>query len=550
MRSSRLVILMLVSLAVLLMMPVQAAMASSWTPIENSSNINHHAVDFIDASHGWVGGITFIPPGMVCFEDSGIIGRTSNVGGSWEAATSHDAGELQYGWNFLTVTALDFVDASKGWATLSDGSIVATVDGGAQWVLQAEGSTGYADNNWGYSSLSMADATHGCAAGSWVGFAGVSYPRIAYTVDGMEWKEAELPDLPDCSLDSVCMIDSEYGWAVGSAGTSDRTLLIVFTRDGGATWSRQSKGLPAGVAPLHDVWFIDREHGWAVGDSGSVLATVDGGATWWSRRTGVDETFLGVRFAGASVGWIVGEDGLLLETTQAGRSWVAQSSDVTATLRAVAAAGGKVWIVGDEGVILTATVPEPDPGEAGFIDIASSPYGAAIESLAAAGIVNGFGDGTFRPDATVARAQFAKMIVGALGVAPHSSMVTRFIDLGAADAAGYPHKFVQAAFDGGITYGVDIAQTLFAPWDAIRRDQVVSMIVRGATAMMPGVLADPPTGAQSLFADVPEPHGKNLRVAEYNGLLEGLTGMGAGWSALTPATRGEVAQMLYNLRLK
>jgi len=216
----------------------------------------------------------------------------------------------------------------------------------------------------------------------------------------------------------------------------------------------------------------------------------------------------------------------------------------------VAAAGGKVWIVGDEGVILTATVPEPDPGEAGFIDIASSPYGAAIESLAAAGIVNGFGDGTFRPDATVARAQFAKMIVGALGVAPHSSTVTRFIDLGAADAAGYPHKFVQAAFDGGITYGVDIAQTLFAPWDAIRRDQVVSMIVRGATAMMPGVLADPPTGAQSLFADVPEPHGKNLRVAEYNGLLEGLTGMGAGWSALTPATRGEVAQMLYNLRLK
>ena len=550
MRKSRLVSLALIGLAVFLVMPLQAAMASSWTPIENSSNINHHAVDFIDASNGWVGGITFIPPGMVGFEDSGIISRTSTAGGSWEAATSHEAGELQYGWNFLTVTALDFIDASKGWATLSDGSIVATADGGARWVLQAKGSTGYADNNWSYSSLSMADATRGCAAGSWVGFAGVSYPRIAHTVDGVEWKEAELPDLPDCSLDSVCMIDSEYGWAVGTAGTSDQSLLMLVTRDGGATWSRQTKGLPAGAEPLHGVWFVDREHGWAVGDSGAALATVDGGATWWSRQTGVDETLLSVRFAGPSVGWIVGEDGLLLETTQGGSSWAAQSSDVPATLRAVAAAGGKVWVVGDEGVILSATVPEPDPGAAVFTDTASSPYGTAIESLAAAGIVNGFGDGTFRPDATMARAQFAKMIVGTLGVAHHSTTVTRFTDLGAPDAAGYPHRFVQAAFDRGITYGVDTARTLFAPWDAIRRDQVVSMIVRGATEMMPGVLLDPPAGAPSLFADVPEPHGENLRIAEHNGLLEGLTGMGAGWSVLTSATRGEVAQMLYNLRLK
>ncbi|MBN1319854.1 MAG: S-layer homology domain-containing protein [Thermoleophilia bacterium] len=550
MRKSRLGIVALVILVVFLVMPAQAAMAGTWTPVESSSNVNHHAVDFIDASQGWVGGITFIPPGIVGFEDSGVISRTSSGGTAWESATSHESGELRYGWNFLTVTALDFVDASKGWAALSDGSIVATTDGGAQWVLQAEGSSGYADNNWGYVSLSMADATHGCAAGAWVGFAGVSYPRIAYTADGVEWKEAELPDLPDCSLDSVCMVDDEYGWAVGSAGPSEQTPLILVTHDGGATWSRQTKGLPGAGAPLHGVWFVDREHGWAVGGSGAVFVTVDGGATWWSQPTGVDETLLAVRFVGPSVGWIVGEDGLLLETTRAGRSWVAQSSGVAAMLRAVAAAGGKVWAVGDEGVILTAAVPAPDPSGAGFADTASSPYGKAIYSLAAAGIVNGFTDGSFRPDATVARAQFAKMIVGALGVTPHSSTVTRFTDLGVPDTADYPHKFVQAAFDRGITYGMNAAQTLFAPWDAIRRDQVVSMIVRGAKQTAAGVLVSPPAGTQSLFADVPEPHGENLRIAEYNGLLEGLAGMGASWSVAAPATRGEVAQMLYSLRLK
>ena len=46
---------------------------------------------------------------------------------------------------------------------------------------------------------------------------------------------------------------------------------------------------------------------------------------------------------------------------------------------------------------------------------------------------------------------------------------------------------------------------------------------------------------------MPEPHGENLRIAEYNGLLDGLLGMGPGWDVTANATRGEVAQMLWNL---
>ena len=37
------------------------------------------------------------------------------------------------------------------------------------------------------------------------------------------------------------------------------------------------------------------------------------------------------------------------------------------------------------------------------------------------------------------------------------------------------------------------------------------------------------------------------RIAEYNGLLAQLAGMGAGWNPSATATRGEVAQMLFNL---
>ena len=409
------------------------------------------------------------------------------------------------------------------------------------------------DNNWGYASLSMADATHGAAVGSWVGFIGVSKPRIVFTQNGKDWVEAAVPDLSDVSLDGVCMVDASYGWAVGSVGRTDKAPLVLVTHDGGATWTRQAAGLSG--AALHGVSFVDRQHGWAVGDKGSILVTVDGGITWWSQPSPTTETLLAVTFADSATGWAVGEKGTILETTKAGLPWVAQTSGVTTTLRDVAvirggtAVAGTVWVAGEEGTLLNSPVPSGGSSGYAFSDIASSPYKTAIESLAAAGIVGGFPDGTFRPGADVRRGQFAKMLLGALGIVPGDSTTSRFTDLGAPDTNGYPHRWVQAAFERGITNGTNPAQTLFAPWNTIRRDQAISMIVRGVQRVLPGMLETPPAGWTSpLFAAVDPPHGENLRIAEYNGLLSGLAGMGSQWSVTAPASRGEVAQLLYDLR--
>lgn len=50
-----------------------------------------------------------------------------------------------------------------------------------------------------------------------------------------------------------------------------------------------------------------------------------------------------------------------------------------------------------------------------FTDVSvNHPYAEGINALTSAGIVKGFGDGTFKPDATVTRGQAAKMIAGAL----------------------------------------------------------------------------------------------------------------------------------------
>ena len=559
MRRSRLVIFAALLIVACVMLPAQGVQASSWTPVQGG-NVHYRAVDFFDAVRGWVGGTTYIPEGMVGFEDTAVISRTGSAGAEWEAVSGHETGpNTSAGWNFLTVVALDFVDDAHGWATLDDGTILVSTNGGVSWTVQAEGSSGYADNNWSYPGLSMTDLTHGVAVGGWVGFIGSPQPRVAYTANGIDWQTAELSTYKGAALESVHMVDAQHGWAVGTAVQADGIPLVLATTDGGITWTRQTTDLPDTGIGFHGVCFVDLNHGWAVGDQGAVYATADGGATWWKQPAVTSETLLDVCFAGPSVGYAVGANGTILETTRGGSPWVVQTSGTAKTLRAVATAGMTVWAVGDEGVILKGSVPPPDSMGTGFGDISTSPYETAIESLAAAGIVNGFADGTFKPDAAVKRAQFAKMIVGVLGIVPADSTVTRFTDLGTPDEAGYPHRWVQAAYDRAITQGTNAAGTLFAPWEPIRRDQLAGMIVRGAKDVMTGALEEPPAGAPSLFAGVGEPHGDNLRIAEYNGLLEGLLDAGAvggadltgaGWDVVLSATRGEVAQMLYNLKLK
>lgn len=193
--------------------------------------------------------------------------------------------------------------------------------------------------------------------------------------------------------------------------------------------------------------------------------------------------------------------------------------------------------------------------EKSFTDVTSgNPYRTAIIGMALKEIVNGYQKGEsweFRPGDPVKRAQFAKMIVGAMSLPPRPTTATRFTDLGAPDATGYPHVFVQAAYDSKITTGTNKAQTMFGPWDPIKRAQMVTMIVRAANELWPGVLKTPPagwSGQMSSFTDVN--HGANMRTAEYNGLLAGLEGFGRAWDPYQQATRGEVAQLLWNLMVR
>ena len=179
-----------------------------------------------------------------------------------------------------------------------------------------------------------------------------------------------------------------------------------------------------------------------------------------------------------------------------------------------------------------------------FSDIASSPYKTAIKALAGAGIVTGFQDGTFRPDDAVTRQQFAKMIVKTLGYKVTGREVCPFIDVAAQVGSDplYPSKYVAECASHGITQGK--TATTFDPTADITHEQLITMVTRAAGANDPPATYMPAFTASQFSLNE---HYLNARKAENAGLLVHLLGISPTYDFQASSTRGECAQILYNL---
>ena len=181
-----------------------------------------------------------------------------------------------------------------------------------------------------------------------------------------------------------------------------------------------------------------------------------------------------------------------------------------------------------------------------FPDVPSThPYYTAITDLASWSIIGGYPNGNFGPGNAVTRQQFAKMIVLTGGYPVSESDVCPFADVDKSNAASlYPDNYVAVAAAHQITNGTDA--THFSPTKHITGYQAISMAVRMADDVQPGLLATPPADwvGNVTWANNAA-HRATAARAEYNGLLAGLDL--SDWSPSEDMNRGEVAQVLYNL---
>lgn len=185
------------------------------------------SLQFVDESGGWAAGIR-----------NGLY-KTSDGGETWEQVTIDDSADL-------SVSNLFFVNRSEGWVVLTDRKnsdyrlatikILRTSDGGRTWEVQ-------------YSST------------------GVFVRRIKF-------------------------LDEQNGWVVGM-GTSkdkprDQTHFVIYTKDGGKTWTDASQRLNQLVADdrglvmdhITDIHSTSSSNVTLLTLRGKVIGTTNGGAAW------------------------------------------------------------------------------------------------------------------------------------------------------------------------------------------------------------------------------------------------------------------------------
>ncbi|WAH55782.1 YCF48-related protein [Pseudomonas silvicola] len=195
------------------------------------------AVQSQQALHGVLLGIGRAGTRLVAVGERGIILLSDNNGVSWRQAAVAVSTSL---------TAVQFVDAQRGWAVGHGGVVLFSGDAGEHWQLQLDGRRA--------AALELAAA------------------QLAGDDARLTAARRLVADGADKPLLALSFSDARHGLVVGAYG------LALATEDGGATWASWAGRLP-NPQGLH-LYAVARDGGEVVvaGEQGLVLRSTDNGA--------------------------------------------------------------------------------------------------------------------------------------------------------------------------------------------------------------------------------------------------------------------------------
>lgn len=217
--------------------------------------------------------------------------------------------------------------------------------------------------------------------------------------------------------------------------------------------------------------------------------------------------------------------------------------------------GGQVYL-GADGEWTSASVDEivqvsgiPDFQSRRFTDTEGDSCQYAADTLFTYGILQGMGDGTFRPQSGLTRAQLCALLVQAMGL-PDDPGQPPFSDV--ADNSWYA-PYIRAAQAAGYVEGT--GNGAFSPEAPVTHEQLITILGRLAAELNMlfhnAALAAP--GTYDLprdYSDWAKPWVWLLAQSQQNILGEPLSMLYAPLEDIDPqasATRGETAQVLYNI---
>lgn len=305
-----------------MLLVLSSAALGQWRRVESGSLAWLHAIVFIDAKTGWIGG------------SNGTLLATSDGGMTWRKKKFPIAEMIR---------DIVFLNASEGWALCERSQFAAGQKSNRSFLMH----TVDGGNSW--SELEFQAATEprtriffdrlGDGYGIGEGGTMTGLPRA-----GKPEKRFGLP-LRYLMLDGVAVNASRL-LLVGGGGS------IIWTENNGKDWHSAKFDSPGSVPRLNAVAFADEKLGWAVGNDGIILSTSNGGGSWKSEKSDASANLLDVLFCEGGTGFAAGENGIILRSSDSGRTWVSETCGSRHNIERLAKAGDNVIAVGFGGTIL------------------------------------------------------------------------------------------------------------------------------------------------------------------------------------------------------
>ena len=220
-------------------------------------------------------------------------------------------------------------------------------------------------------------------AGWAVGAGDSGYGTILYTADaGRSWTRQGSPSMvPDVRLKDVFAVDDQICWVGGEADTLRGTTVILYTKDGGATWGgswsvcRESSS----VVSYSALTVADGRNVWCCGQAADGNAVVeyspDGGTTWSEMPVSAASSSqrpTDIYAASGPVLYLSGAGAMgILRSADGGETWEnALSADVDINSMEVCF-DNYVWATGSGGIMYVSTDglltdDEVNPADGGY----------------------------------------------------------------------------------------------------------------------------------------------------------------------------------------
>lgn len=287
--------------------------------------------------------------------------------------------------------------------------------------------------------------------------------------DAEEWEKLSIP-AAELTTNSIAYNGTTYisvggrGRIVGGEGNSSDPYRIIGTSIDLKEWKTEKTENASALSAV--VWADSRFV--AVGDDGMILTSKDGLNGWTQVKSPTTNDLLSIIWDGA--GYIAtGEYGTILYSED-GSNWTKEKGITSDSISKVIVQGDQYLALGSGTILKGTIIPEAKPIK--FEDIENHWAEAVISQMAERKIIAGVDEKNFAPDHDITRAEFAAIIVRALGL-KYSGEETQLTDVQTSD---WYYETVSAAYEHGILKGY--GEGMIKPGQNITREEAMAMMAR------------------------------------------------------------------------